>query len=407
MKILWLSHLIPYPPKGGVMQRSFNLIKEAGKQHEIFLLAINQKSYMESTNTDLLSARKAFEEICKQVEFIDIPINKKSIALKSIFTSLPYTALWRYFKIVEEKLKVILEKNEIDLVHFDSIDVAQYRKALTNCCAVLNHHNIESQMMFRRSVNETNVLKKAFYFFEAYKLKRYEKKVCPTFNANLVVSELDKKRLLDVVNDINVETVPNGVDTDYFKPAEENFTKSSLIFAGSMSWYPNSAAMFYFFDEVWPILTEKLKNVTFTLVGREPPEKLVELPKQDERISVTGFVDDVRPYLDNANVYVCPIMDGGGTKLKILDAMAMKKAIVAHPISVEGLDIIENQDILLAKTPEQFTDQILKLIHNENLCINLGENARNSVKEKYTFKAIGKKLAIIYVDIVQGKNKSD
>jgi glycosyltransferase involved in cell wall biosynthesis len=404
MKILWLSHLIPYPPKGGVLQRSFNLIKEAGKQHEIFLLAINQQAFMESTKTDLESARKVFENICKQVEFIDVPTNKKNIAIKSLFSSLPYTALWRYFEFVDERIKNIIEKDKIDLIHFDSVDVAQYRRTIVNTCTVLNHHNIESQMMFRRSANEANILKKIFYFWEAFKLKEYEKKVCPTFNNNLVVSDLDKERLIEVVNDIRVETVPNGVDTDYFKPVEGKYTKGNLIFAGSMSWYPNSAAMLYFFDEIWPILSQKDKDITFTLVGREPPEQVVELSKKDNRINVTGFVDDVRPYLEAANVYICPITDGGGTKLKILDAMAMKKAIVAHPISVEGLDVKEGLNILLAKSPEQFTKQTLKLINDEQLCRELGENARKCVLEKYTFAAIGSNLADIYDNVVQVKN---
>ncbi|RKY81668.1 hypothetical protein DRQ11_15160 [candidate division KSB1 bacterium] len=193
--------------------------------------------------------------------------------------------------------------------------------------------------------------------------------------------------------------MPNGVDIEYFKPKNNKFEPKTLIFAGGMSWYPNRDAMLFFCKEIWPLLKKRWPDVKMTIIGRNPPKYISNLAQQDPNLTVTGFVDDVRPYLKNTHVYVCPIRDGGGTKLKILDALAMGKPIVAHPIAVEGIDVEVEKHILLAKKPSEFVQQIERLLDDIGLCHSLSKQGRELVVKKYNFKKIGKKLANLYQKI--------
>jgi len=398
MKVLWLSHILPYPPKGGVSQRSYNLIKEISKTHKIYLIAINPKKLLSSIN-QIKNAVKELKKFCYEVEVINLPVNKSFIALKSLFSKRPYTANWLNFPAVRYAIRKFIKKYKFDLVHFDSIDLGEYINEVGNFPKVLNHHNIESQMMFRRFIKEKNILKKIYFFQEAIKLKNYEKKICPKFDYNLTVSELDKERLFKICPDIKIEVIPNGVDVEYFKPKNKNFEPKTLIFAGGMSWYPNRDAMLFFCKKIWPLLKKRWPDVKTTIIGRNPPKYILNLAKQDPNLIVTGFVDDVRPYLEKAHVYVCPIRDGGGTKLKILDALAMGKPIVAHPIAVEGIEVEPEKQVLLAETPQEFVQQIGRLFKNEKLCEFLSKNGRELVVEKYDFRKIGEKLSKIYSEL--------
>jgi len=395
MKILWLSHILPYPPKGGVMQRSYNLIKEVAKKHKVYLIAINQKEILSSIG-QIENAVKELKKFCSDIEVINLPVNKFFIALKSLFSKRPYTANWLNFPEVRHAIRKFIKKYKFELVHFDSIDLGEYINEVGNFPKVLNHHNIESQMMFRRFIKEKNILKKIYFFQEAIKLKQYERKICLKFDYNLTVSELDKERLFKICPDIKIEVIPNGVDVEYFKPKNKNFEPKTLIFAGGMNWYPNRDAMLFFCKKIWPVLRKRWPDVKATIIGCDPPKYILKLAQQDPNLTVTGFVDDVRPYLEKAHIYICPIRDGGGTKLKILDALAMGKPIVAHPIAIEGIDVKLEKHVLLAKAPSEFIQQIERLFNDTNLCHLLSQQGREIIIKKYDFKKIGKKLANLY-----------
>jgi len=400
MNILWLSHILPYPPKGGVMQRSYNLIKEIAKENEVCLFAFNQKAWL-PTKEDIIKAKKEFERFCKKVEVFELPSDKSKFAwyklvIKSFFSKDAYTINWTKSKIMAKRIKEFLATNHIDLIHCDTIGLAEYVKDIKGVPKVLNHHNIESHMMLRRAKREKNPLKKLYFYIEGIKLRKYEKQVCPKFDMNLVVSELDKKRLLNIALNSKVEVIPNGVDTSYFKPHGNKCLKHNLIFAASLDYYPNEGAVIFFMQKIWPVLKKKNSNITFTITGRNPSKCIRKIASADSNINVTGYVEDVRPLIDKAEVYICPIRDGGGTKLKLLDAMAMGKAIVTTSIGAEGLEVIHEKHVLIADDPKIFASQILLLFNNPALRKYLAQNARQLVEERYSWKIIGKKLNNIY-----------
>ncbi len=288
-----------------------------------------------------------------------------------------------------------------DVVHFDTLSLAPYLDAIGGLPAVLNHHNIESIMLLRRAEQENNPFKRVYLWQEAKRLAAYERLVASRFRQHLVCANLDAERLQQTVGDVPTSVVPNGVDLMYFQPAPPATEQlpNSLIFVGGLSWYPNISAIRFFLKEVWPALTAAYPEILFRIIGRNPPPDILAMSKRDRRIQVLGFVDDIRPLFHEAMVFVCPIFDGGGTKLKMLDAMAMGKAIVAHPVACEGLDLTHGHHVLMATSGADFTQQIARLLDNDAERKKLEQNSREYVSARFSFASIGRDLSRIYVNM--------
>ena len=148
--------------------------------------------------------------------------------------------------------------------------------------------------------------------------------------------------------------IANGVDVEYFRHDGSPTVPGNLVMASGMNWFPNRDAVLYMCTEIWPLLSAKMPELTWTIVGASPPQQVVDLAARDPRVVVTGFVDDVRPYLSRAEIYLCPMRDGGGTRVKILDALAMAKPIVSTTMGCEGIDVTPGVDVLIADTPDAF-----------------------------------------------------
>lgn len=414
MNILWLSHLVPYPPKGGVLQRSYNLLRETAKRHDVYLLAFVQRDLLRMTFSNVDAGRKEAEEalraLCRHVRFIDIPcertrFGRQRLALTSTMTRDPYTINWLKSPEMMRAIEQLKTRVTFHLVHFDTISLAPYRSLFPGQKKTLDHHNIESHMMLRRARLEQGWARRAYFWQEGLRLRRYEKQVCPEFDLNITCSAVDSERLRAINSAICVEDVPNGVDVDYFRPGKiaEQATRR-LVFAGGLNWYPNRAAMIYFARDVWPMLKATIPDVSMDLIGSAPPQELLALAARDQAYKVHGFVPDVRPFLDRAAVYVCPITDGGGTKLKILDAFAMAKATVAHPIACEGIDITPERNVLLATNAAEYVAKIADLLGDHAKRRAVGAAARRLVMERYAYETIGERLSHAYCRTWEGSS---
>ncbi len=405
MKILWLSHFIPYPPKGGVLQRGYHLLKQTAKYHEVHLLAFNQKDLIaplfKDVESGITEANNHLSQFCKTVEFMPIPCDeskfkKKSLALKSLFTKYPYTLNWLESKQFEERLNKILTETEFDFIHFDTISLAPFKHLCGSTPCSLDHHNIESHMLYRRASKESNLLKKVYFYQEGKRLERYEKSFCPEFTFNFTCSKIDTQRLLEISPNSKAHTIPNGVDTEYFKP-DPSCTKSNrLIFAGTLSWYPNIEAVNFIATEIWPKIKNQFPNIYLDIIGANPPDSIVALAKNDPQFNVHGFVDDIRPLLNEAKCYVCPIKDGGGTKLKIVDALSMGMAIVADEIACEGIDVSDKTNVLFASSPQEYLVAIETVFNDSTKQKNLEQEARKLAIKEYSYDMIGKQLADLF-----------
>lgn len=402
MKVLWFSHLVPYPEAGlGVLQRSYHLVRELSRAHQIYLLAFVQRKIIGDLLGDvdegLKSAREHLSQYCARVEFLEIPSEASRsgrmwLAARSLAGGHPYTIRWLQSRAARSVAAHWNASIDFDVVHFDTLSLAPYRGVFTRAARSLDHHNIESDMMLRRARIEKNPLKRGYFWQEGLRLQRYERRVCPDFDLNITCSSLDTERLKGVAPGVVATEVPNGVDTEYFRPNEKPQRSPSLVFAGNMSWYPNAAAMLFFVDRVWRALKAAFPGVTMDVIGGNPPSRLSALASRDGDFRVRGFVPDVRPYISRAAVYVCPIMDGGGTKLKILDALAMGKPIVAHPIACEGIGVRDGHDVIFAREPDEFIQSIVTLLGSPQRRAQLSANARCLAESSYSYAFIGRKL---------------
>ncbi len=401
MNILWISQNIPYPPKTGVLQRNYNLIREASRFGQVTLLAILQEGVL-PTPVDLDEARMELGKFCKKIEIVELPIQSSrllflAVLLKSVFTADPFSVNWTKCAEMTDTIARLMHETDFDVIHYDTISMAAHHHLAGATPNALNHHNIESHLIKRRAKIEKNPLKRLYYYLEGTKLERFEANVCPRFDVNFTVSELDKSRLLDIAPSACVDVVANGVDCDYFCPQPDSqVTPESIIMVSGMNWFPNRDAVIYMCDAIWPALSHAYPNISWTVVGSSPPQRLLDLAQLDKRVKVTGFVDDVRPYLAKAQVYLCPMRDGGGSRLKILDALAMGKPIVATTMAYEGISVTPDLNVLVADTPDDFVRQIGRLFDDRDLRSTLADEARRFVMEHYSWSVIGDHLGDNY-----------
>lgn len=398
MRLLWFSHFIPYPPRGGAHQRSYNLLRHASGSHETSFVGFNLHGY---TPGQLSECETELRKHCSRVEFWQMPITWKSPRwrarlLLSPFDQVPYGCTCFWSPELGAKWTETLREHQGALVHFDSIDLALFTKLAAGFGKVLNHHNCESAMAERRAEVEPNPAKKLYLQSQARKLARLERTICPLFDINVAVSEADARLLESRSPEAQFQVVENGTDTDYFVPSPVPVEPNSLIFAGSLNWYPNISAVRFLIREVWPEVKLRRPGVRLYVVGMKPSGALARSLRQDSQITVVDSPPDIRPWVAKAAVFICPTTDGGGTKVKLLDAMAMGKAIVSTSIGCEGLDAKHGENILVADTPRDLAARAVEALEDAELRGRLGAEARALVERKYAWRVVNAHLEEAY-----------
>lgn len=398
MRILWLSHLIPFPPRGGNLQRSFNLIRQAAASHEVTLVALNVDGERPAR---LSEYARELRKYCREVEFWEPPYSWKGVRwqvelLRSAALRAPFSCRARYSAQLGRKWQRTLARHPGAIVHIDAIDLAMFVPATDGFRRVLNHHNCESVLAFRRSETETNPVRKAYLRLEASKLAQWERAMLERFDVHMAVCAEDRERLLAIHPSAHIHLVENGVDTHYFRPGDAPEQPMTVIYTGSLNWEPNAAAARFFARNVWPQVRRRCPDARLHIAGREPPQDVVQLGRAGSGIAVFPSPDDIRPLMRQASVYVCPIREGAGTRLKILDAMAMGKAVVSTGIGCEGLRVRSGRDVLIADGPEEMAGSVCRLLVDETQREQLGRSARELVEREYAWERIGRQLEDAY-----------
>jgi sugar transferase (PEP-CTERM/EpsH1 system associated) len=402
MKILMISQMLPYPPNTGALQRIFNLLRHVSAEHEVHVVAFYQKALLGDTHT-LDECSAAVREHCESLEVLEIPSDghpltwARLLALNVLSTT-PFS-VWRFrSRPMLDAVRRLLREHDFDAVHIETLALAPYAFAAADLPRIVMHHNVESSLLFRRSRNEKNPLTRSYLRRQAVKLENYEKRKMPDFDVNVAVSELDAEGLRALAPTARVEVIDNATDTEFFQP-RPGPQKRELIFAGAMTWYPNRDAMVWFCQEVLPLIRKRVPDVVMNVVGRGPGPVLEQIGAEDEAVNVLGFVDDVRDPMGTAAVYVVPLRVGGGTRLKILDAMAMGKAVVSTTVGAEGLDLTAGEDIVLADEPQDFADRVVELLENDDRRASIERAARATVERRYSWSAIAPRLSAFYNEL--------
>lgn len=395
MKILWLSQNLPYPPKTGVLQRNYHLIREASRFADIHLIAILKRDILPGYDPAL--AERRLRELCASVTVVELPAESSQLylawlLLKSLFTEQPFTVNWAAADGLTRAVADAMERDRFDAAYFDTISLAPYRRQIASLPAILNHHNIESGLFDRRIAFERNPLKRFYLRQEARKLAAYEARIAHEFQVHATVSALDAQRLVAGCPGARTTIVANGVDVEYFAPRSDAAERGHLVMVSGMNWFPNRDAAIFMARDIWPLIRQAKPHCRLSIVGTSPPPDVLELAAHDPQVAATGFAADVRPYIEKAQIYLCPMRDGGGTRLKILDALAMGRPIVATTMALEGIPLAPERDVLVADSPAEFVRQVSRIVDDPELGRRIAERGRAFVEEHFAWPVIGAAL---------------
>jgi glycosyltransferase involved in cell wall biosynthesis len=413
LKILWISHVVPYPPKGGLLMRSHFLLTELSKHNNVDLITLNQENlllnYFDSVESGLLGSREMLSNTIDDIDIIPFEVGRTNmgkiiLALKTLFSLKPYSVAWLYSSILKASIVKQLKHKKYDIIHFDTLGLSQYLPLFNKYqICTLDHHNIESQMMIRRAKKEGNLFKKAYYWQEGIKLRLYEKKIANQFHAHITCSDLDKERLLSFNRDIQVYTIPNPVIVPCCdkknRPANKKNIKS-LLFIGGLDWYPNTDAVIHFCKDILPHIQNKISSIEFNIVGKNPSQEIINIAKKNSAINLFGYVPDISSFYNNCDLYICPIRDGGGTKLKVVDAMANSSAVIGYPEAFEGLNTINDENCFICETKEEMISKTVSLLEKPDRLVQVRKNAKSFVKNNYSVEIVGERLNSFYKKLV-------
>ncbi|HSB97401.1 MAG TPA: glycosyltransferase family 4 protein [Spongiibacteraceae bacterium] len=391
--------------------RSYNLLHELAKHHDVDVFALNQKrllgSYFPSVAAGIKAANEHLGAFINRFAVEEIPTEERRWgrqlqALTSLFRRTPYSINWLESESARRQIAQWIQTSNYDAVHFDTISLAIFLPPEIKCPTVMDHHNIESHMMLRRALKEENFLRRWYFRQEANRLLAFEKKFLRKFTAHIVCSDDDRERILEIDSELDVAVIPNGIALEPYPVTRNPVQPPRLLFIGGLSWYPNQDAVHYIIDELWERIKIAIPNIEMHIVGKNPSPKIVQTAANDPQFKVHGYVEDISEFYSQALAYLCPIRDGGGTKLKILDALAHKLPVVAHPLACEGIEAIDGKHVLLAETPEAFVEKIL-LLQNPALNAEIGESGAELIKERYDFQAIGLNLSNLFHGIARAQ----
>lgn len=381
MKILFITPRFPYPPIKGDRLRTYHFIKALSKKgHEITLL-----TFIETKDEN-----KYIKEMlvyCKSVEVVLLPKweSYSKMAL-TIFSSMPFQVGYYLSSEMKKKLKQLVLENNYDFLYFSIMRMVPYAKMFNNIPLVIDYIDALSLNMERRFLKEKGYLKKCLFFLEWKKTLKYERKYANIFKNIIVTSKVDKEYL----NCPNIEVIPNGVDCEYFCPHEQE-TDIDLIFTGNMGYFPNEDAICYFCKDILPLIKVSKPEIKLYIVGASPSKKVSKLADQ-KNIFVTGYVDEIKTYLNRSQVVVCPMRSGSGIQNKILEAMACGIPVVATSYAIGGIKVNPGNEIALASDSKEFSEKVLLLLDNKQLCNKIADNALKFVKDNYNWENSGRTL---------------
>jgi len=262
---------------------------------------------------------------------------------------------------------------------------------------ILFQHNVESVIPHRHYKHNKKIVAKTFWWIQWKKMFAFEKKISKSFDKIIAVSEEDAKFFKKNYRVKDVSVIPTGVDIDYFSNFQSEEEKKIIVFCGSMDWLPNEDAIAYYADKIYPHVAKIDKSITLAVVGKNPSTNLANLIKNIPGIKLLGWVPDIRPFLSMCKIAVVPIRIGGGTRMKIFEAMAMKKAVISTAIGAEGLPVEHDKNIIIADNPKKFAQYICRLLKDEKKRKTIGRAGYNLVKTHYDWPNVSK----VFMDICE------
>ena len=386
MKILMLFSYAPLPPPldlGGT-KRNRPFLLELLKHHEVSVL-----SYGSPDDERLF--RQSVGERCRHVVFVDRRRPRIMNGIQQYWLLLTGRSHFRqiYRREMQRALDDLASREHFDAIHCVTQFFGYFRFP-KDIPVISDSHEVNYDLILRTSQQTRNLYEK-FISYVKYRLGRPEEiRVCKTFDALIATTERDRKIFREILPTQSLFVVNNGVDSSFLEPQTTRPEHRTMVFTGKMDFYPNKHGIAFFLDEIFPRILQKTPNARVYVVGAYPQKDL--LRRASDNIIVTGFVNDVRPYMAKGEVYIIPLWIGGGIRGKALEAMAMKKPIVTTTIGCESIRLKHEESALFADTADDFASCVLRLFNDENLGRRLAQRAHENVLQYYDWTVQGKAL---------------
>lgn len=395
MRILFLSRWYPYPPDNGSRIRIFNLIRYLSMENEVDLVSFTE----EPPSAEQLAAVQRW---CKRVYTVPYkPFQGNSLkSMLGYFSTHPRSTLDTFSPAMARQINQMLAKFGYDVVIASQIDMAAYSERLRGVAKVFEE--VEVTNLYEQPQQQLQPHKKFLKSLTWQKYARYTKDLMYAHDCCTVVSEMEKKRLQEVAPDYSrVYLVPNGVDCEHYRGDFGAPQPKRLIYSGALTYQANFDAVRFFLYEVFPIVLASQPQAVLYVTGKTDGVPLERLPKM-EQVVFTGYVDDIRPWVAQSEASVVPLQIGGGTRIKILESLALGTPVVTTSKGVEGLDLADERDLLVADAPEEFAKEILRIFQNPTLRSSLAEKGRQAVEARYDWENIALQYKQILAEVSKG-----
>jgi glycosyltransferase involved in cell wall biosynthesis len=389
LRILWVKVGGLWPVNTGGRLRSFHLISELSRDHQVTVLTTH---HPEEGGDGLARHLPRCENV---VSVPHAPVKRNSLQflwalVRSWPTALPVDLHKSRIEKLAQRVQRELSSGKFDLCVADFLFAVPNMPAAGTTPIVFFAHNVEYMIWKRLCENGMGALRSGLLQIEWRKMRRYEHQACARADLTIAVSEEDQRLLRQGAPGSSIEAIPTGVDLDYFQVGDRSMEHpTEIVFSGSMDWHPNEDAVLYFIESILPLLRRKMPELSMTVVGRNPTRMLQKVAR-DSGVKVTGTVADVRPFVRRGAVYVVPLRIGGGTRLKIFEALAMGKAVVSTSIGAEGLPLEDGRHFLRADTPEAFAGRTLSLLADRGRRRELGDAGRRLLEQHYSWASVAR-----------------
>jgi glycosyltransferase involved in cell wall biosynthesis len=393
MRVLLLTQVLPYPPDSGPKVKTYYVLKYLAQQHDVTLVSFVR----ESDRPEYIDHLKT---LCEQV--ITVPITRsksRDLAFlgRSLISGEPWMMLRDERPEMRQTLAGLAAREHYDIVHADQTNMGQYALPFTSSRKVLDLHNA-LWMLYRRLAETTPPTSPMKYILarDWPLLKRYEGALCRQFDAVTAVTEEDRALLIEAGAQDDITVIPIAIDTDEQALVNRRPSAPHIVHIGTMYWPPNINGITWFLDHVYPLVKREVPDVRCTLIGSRPPESITRRAQDDRTLTVTGYVEDPLPFLEDASMMVVPLQAGGGMRVKILNSLSQGIPMVSTWVGCEGIRVTHEHDILIADEAPAFAQATIRLLTDYDLNERITRNGRQTAEQLYDYRQACRPLDAIY-----------